>query len=171
MREMRWLLVETCLTSKFFFVLAISFPVIIADSISNLSFTRTMTTLLHLPNELLLQIIEQIPVLSLANKRLYFIGYRFMAASVIGVGGMDRNGFDSRRHCKSDYRRFISYLNSLSPSVAGSVKWVDRRARDGGQTLTQSQKALHQSRQVSQQVWPAHKNVVPHQNLSQSRQT
>ncbi|TIA86956.1 hypothetical protein E3P99_03492 [Wallemia hederae] len=111
-----------------------------------------MTTLLNLPNELLLQIIQQSPELSLANKRLYFIGYRFMAASVVGVGGMDRNGFDSRRHSKSEYRRFSRYLNNLSPSVAGCVKKLSislGKCRNKSEQLTRTSYHTKIARNIS----------------------
>ncbi|TIB36380.1 hypothetical protein E3P84_01030 [Wallemia ichthyophaga] len=84
------------------------------------------TPILKLPNELLIEILRQVPRLAYASKRLYPLGYTFNALSIVGPGGCDRNGFDSRRHALHAYKRFSKYLTSLSliPSAAESVKWV-----------------------------------------------
>lgn len=84
------------------------------------------TPILKLPNELLIEILRQVPRLAYARKRLYLLGYTFKALSIVGPGGCDRNSFDSRRHVLHAYKRFSKYLTSLSliPSAAESVKWV-----------------------------------------------
>ncbi|TIA96509.1 hypothetical protein E3P96_03588 [Wallemia ichthyophaga] len=84
------------------------------------------TPILKLPNELLIEILRQVPRLAYARKRLYLLGYTFKALSIVGPGGCDRNSFDSRRHALHAYKRFSKYLTSLSliPSAAESVKKI-----------------------------------------------